>query len=144
MIALAWMDDGTILFELPGNVLMRIPEAGGQADTIVAYGDQGIIQFSYAGALPGSRGALVSLCPEVCQQTTVVGVVDFEADTTRILLDDAIRGWYTPIGQLMYVRSDGAVFAAPFDLDALELTGPGIPLFDGVVVNLTSPQLSVA
>jgi serine/threonine-protein kinase len=144
MIALAWLDDGTILFELPGNVLMRIPEGGGQADTVVAYGDQGIIQLSYAGALPGSRGALVSLCPEVCQQTTVVGVVDFEADTTRILLDDAIRGWYTPIGQLMYVRSDGAVFAAPFDLDALELTGPGIPLFDGVVVNLTSPQLSVA
>ncbi len=144
MIALAWLDDGSILFELPGSTLMRIPEEGGQADTVVAYGAEGFIQFSYAGALPGSRGALVTLCPGQCVQSIALGVRDFESDTTRILLDEVVRGWYTPTGHLMYVRRDGAVFAAPFDLDALELTGPGIPLFANVVVNLTAPELAVA
>ena len=144
MIAIAWLDDGTILYELPGSTLMRIPEAGGLADTVAAYVDQGFVQFSYAGALPGSRGALVSLCPEVCAQSVALAVLDFEADTTRILMDEAVRGWYTPTGHIMYVRRDGAVFAAPFDLGALELTGPGIPLFTNVVVNVTSPELAVA
>ena len=144
MIAIAWLDDGTILSELPQSTLMRIPEAGGLADTVAAYVDQGFVNLSYAGALPGSRGALVSLCPEACAQSVALAVLDFEADTTRILMDQVVRGWYTPTGHIMYVRLDGAVFAAPFDLGALELTGPGIPLFANVVVNVTSPELAVA
>ena len=144
MIALAWLDDGTILYELPQSTLMRIPEAGGVADTVAAYVDQSFVNFGYVGALPGSRGALVSLCPEACGQSIALAVLDFEADTTRILMDEVVRGWYTPTGHIMYVRRDGAVFAAPFDLDALELTGPGIPLFANVVVNVTSPELAVA
>ena len=144
MIALAWLDDGTILFELPGNTLMRIPEAGGQADTIVSYTEAGFEQFAYAGALPGSKGALVTLCPQACAGSIALGVLDLEADTTRLLMDEVVRGWYTPTGHIMYVRRDGAVFAAPFDLDALELTGPGIPLFEGVTVTVTSPEITVA
>ena len=144
MLALAWLDDGTILYELPQSTLMRIPEAGGQADTITVYTDEGYTNFGYAGALPGSRGVLVSLCPEACAQSIALAVLDFEADTTRILMDEVVRGWYTPTGHIMYVRRDGAVFAAPFDLDALELTGPGIPLFANVAVNVTSPELAVA
>ena len=144
MIAIAWFDDGTILYELPQSTLMRIPEAGGLADTVTVYTDEGYVQFSYAGALPGSRGALISLCPQACAQTRALAVLDFEADTTRILMDEVVRGWYTPTGHIMYVRTDGAVFAAPFDLAALELTGPGIPLFADVVVNVTSPELAVA
>jgi serine/threonine-protein kinase len=144
MIALAWLDDGTILYELPGNTLMRIPENGGQPDTVAAYGEMGFTQLSYAGPLPGSHGALVTLCPEACANSIALAVLDFEADTTRLLQDEVIRGWYTSTGHLLYVRRDGAVFAAPFDLGALELTGPGIPLFEGVMVELTSPQLAVA
>ena len=86
----------------------------------------------------------MALCPEACANTVVLGVLDFEKDTTRILMDELVRSWYTPTGHIMYVRRDGAVFAAHFDLDALELTGPGIPLFENVAVNVTSPELSVA
>ena len=144
MIALAWLDDGTILFELPNSTLMSILEAGGQADTIVVYTDEGFINFSYAGGLPGSRGALVVLCPAQCAQSVALAVLDFETDSTRILMDEVVRGWYTPTGHIMYVRRDGAVFAAPFDLEALELTGPGIPLLANVSVNVTAPELAVA
>jgi serine/threonine-protein kinase len=73
-----------------------------------------------------------------------LGVFDFQADSVRFLVDDAVRGWYTQTGHLMYVRRDGAVFAARFDLDALELAGPGIPLFQGVAVSVSSPEMVVA
>ena len=73
-----------------------------------------------------------------------LAVVDFEADTTRVLLNGVAKGWYVPTGHLMYVRSDGAVFAAPFDLGSLQLTGPGIPLFQDVTVIVSSVDLAVA
>ena len=144
MVATAWQDDGTILYEMPGATLMRIPDAGGLADTVAVYSEQGFTNLAWVGGLPGSKGALVTLCPGPCGGGLSLLVTDFEADTTRLLLDDVARGWYTPTGQLMYVRTDGAVFAAPFDLDALELTGPGLPLFEGVQLNTSTPELIVA
>jgi serine/threonine-protein kinase len=36
-------------------------------------------------------------------------------------------------GYLVYLRSDGAVLAAPFDQDHFKLTGPAVPLFEGVM-----------
>jgi len=33
----------------------------------------------------------------------------------------------------VFLRADGAVLAAPFDQDKLELTGPAVPLFEGVM-----------
>jgi serine/threonine-protein kinase len=143
MTAVAWQDDGSILHEGPRAALVRIPEAGGAADTLVAFQDRGYTNLAWVGALPGSRGALVAICRGVCGEGISLGVVDFAADTTRILVDQVVRGWYTPLGQLMYLRTDGAVFAAPFDLDALELTGPGIPLFEGVAVNVSTPEMAV-
>ena len=144
MVATAWQDDGTILYEMPGATLMRIPDVGGLADTVAVYSEQGFTNLAWVGGLPGSRGALVTLCPGPCAGGLSLLVADFEADTTRLLLDDVARGWYTPTGQLIYVRTDGAVFAAPFDLDALELTGPGLPLFEGVQLNTSTPELAVA
>jgi Tol biopolymer transport system component len=59
-------------------------------------------------------------------------VVDFEADTTRVLLEDVSRAWYVSTGEVVWVRSDGAVFGTPFDPDRLILSERHEPLFDGV------------
>ena len=53
---------------------------------------------------------------------------------SEIVLEQVIRAWYTPTGHLVYVRADGALFAVPFDLRGLEITGSAIPLLDGVRV----------
>ena len=59
-------------------------------------------------------------------------MVDLSDGSSTLALEQVIRAWYAPTGHMVYVRTDGAVFAAPFDLGALELTGAGIPLFEGV------------
>jgi len=142
MIGLAWMDDGTILYEAPEFRVVRIPEGGGTPDTLIAF--EGFQQLSYIGALPGSSGALVTVCPTACQNGSELHVLDLEQRTELLILEDVIRAWYLPTGHLMYVRGDGAVFAAPFDVSSLALTGTGIPLFDGVQLTISSPQLAVA
>jgi len=58
--------------------------------------------------------------------------VDLNDLSWKVILDQVIRAWYTPTGHIVYVRADGALFAAPFDLGALEITGSAVPLFQGV------------
>ena len=142
-VGLAWQDDGTILYEMPGPTLMRVAEAGGEADTVAVFAGD-FSQLNNITALPGSRGALIMVCPGGCSASGMhLAAVDFEADTTRVLMEDVLRGWYVPSRHLMYVRGDGAVFAAPFDLGSLKLTGTGIPLFEGVATTVSSPELAV-
>jgi hypothetical protein len=57
----------------------------------------------------------------------------------------AIEGWYLPTGDLLYVRRDGAAFAAPFSLHSLKTTGPAVPVLDSVlVINGNYPLLAVS
>ena len=50
-----------------------------------------------------------------------------EAGECHVLVDDATRPRYSLSGHLLYVQS-GVTMAAPFDLERLELTGPGVPI----------------
>jgi serine/threonine-protein kinase len=59
-------------------------------------------------------------------------LVDLKADTTWVLVEGVRRAWYTPTGHVVYVDDNGAVFAAPFDLDRLELSGTHELMFEGV------------
>jgi serine/threonine-protein kinase len=141
MIGLAWMDDGTILYEVENQTVVRIPELGGTPDTVAVWPDAQ--QLSFIGPIEGSRGALVNLCPANCQAGVELHVIDLRAGETRLLLDDVIRAWALPTGHLMYVRGDRRVFAAPFDRRSLTLTGAAIPLFEGVDLLISTPELTV-
>jgi eukaryotic-like serine/threonine-protein kinase len=141
MIGLAWQDDGTILHEAPDLHVVRIPEGGGAADTIMHF--EGFQQLSSIGALPGSQAALVTVCVTACPNGSELHVVDLEERTHTLLLEDVIRGWYLPTGHLMYVQGDGAVFAAPFDAASATLTGTGVSLFEDVGITVSSPELAI-
>ncbi len=133
---LAWLDDGTILYEDDG--LVRIPEDGGEP--------LGVVDLpggpTWVHGLPGASGALVVATPDATQVR--LHVVDLEDLSTEVLLEDVIRAWYAPTGHIVYVRTDGAVFAQPFDLGSLTLTGGAVPLFDGVRLLTFSADMRLA
>jgi serine/threonine-protein kinase len=131
----AWLDDGTIVYHT-GNRLRRVSHLGGTAE---------VIWSSTAPAwaprlpapLPSARGVLFSLCddpPFRCAEQSV-WVLDFRSGEAEVLERDASRAWYTPTGHVVFVRRDGGVFAAPFDLGSLKLTGPAVPVLEGVKVD---------
>jgi serine/threonine-protein kinase len=88
--------------------------------------------------LPGGRGALV------VGNSLQLWVLDLDAATIEEILTGVIRAWYAPTGHVVYVRADGAVFAQPFDLDALELSGGAVPLFEGVQVTAARADMRLA
>ena len=141
---LAWLDDGTILYEqglITGQRrrIVQIPE-----DVVP---EEGAGTPSWLQGLPGGRGALVATCgPQVptCDDNLELYVVDLRDLSSELILEKVLRAWYAPTGHLVYVQLDGALFAAPFDLGALAITGGAIPLFDGVSATTARAQMHLA
>ena len=90
--------------------------------------------FTY---LPNGRGLIFLVCADLgCAEYLGLHVLDLERREVRLLREEGTRGWALESGHLLYSRDDGAVMVAPFDLDALELTGPPVPLLEGVRTGL--------
>ena len=139
--ALAWLDDGSILYEAEDESLdvvrwiARISEDG--VPLGVVFGPEEQVAPAWARGLPGARGALVIGCPGTSSciaDNANLYVVDLDDLSWEIAVEQVMRAWYAPTGHIVYVRADGAVFAQPFDAADVELTGSVIPLFDGVRV----------
>jgi serine/threonine-protein kinase len=56
------------------------------------------------------------------------------AGARKIVQRGGYHGRYLPSGHLVYIH-DGTLFAAPFDLDRLEVTGQPVPALEGVTSN---------
>jgi len=140
-VGLAWLDDGTILYERQrdggSRDLARISEPGGEPLGVVE------LPFStWVYGLPGSSGALV--VTSASGASFSLHAVDLEDLSSKVILEDVYRAWYAPTGHLVYVRIDGAVFAQPFDLRSLTLRGGAVPLFDGVRIGNVMADMHLA
>jgi len=62
-----------------------------------------------------------------------IAVLDLASGTHQVLLEGVYARW-AESGHIIVGRGDGSVVAAPFDAQALVLTGPATPLFEGVEV----------
>jgi serine/threonine-protein kinase len=60
-------------------------------------------------------------------------VLDFAADSARVLIPDAAGGWYAPTGHLLYTDQGGSLFAVPFDPKSFTLGSDAIPVLEDVL-----------
>ena len=127
----AWTEDGTIYFlDAEGSELVTVKEDGSGRTALL------LASRSYwPQELPEDRGLLVS---------GPVRVLDPRSGQSTTLAD----GWfarYLDTGHLLYLRSEGNLLLAPFDVDTLELTGPSIAVLDDAMGAAGSAmQLAVA
>jgi serine/threonine-protein kinase len=128
----AWGVDGFIYFDnIPG--ISRIPADGGTPEVVIpldtAHGELG---QAWPSALPNGKGLLF-------RSRTNLNLADFElvafdlATRERHVLTKGLIGRYVEPGYLVFLTAEGAVLAAPFDQEAMKLTGPAVPLFEGVM-----------
>ena len=135
----AWLDDGSLVYVTPNlGGLRRVNAAGGPSTPILRDGElPGGGGIGTPTGLPGSGGVLFPYCSSACL-TMSLYVLDLRTHQARPLLDNVVQGWYLPDGRLLYVRRDGVAVVAPFDVRRLQLTGPGVPVLEGVQVNLAA------
>ncbi len=143
----AWLDDGTLVYVGTSNfTLRRVAAVGGGPSTRIytQEGNAGAAGgISYPVGLPGGRGVLFQFCGAACV-TQQVRVLDLKTGRARPLIASALVAWYMPNGFLMYVTPGGKLLAAPFDLGSLSITGPAVPVVDGLRTQASIGLVQVA
>jgi serine/threonine-protein kinase len=132
-----WGDDGSILFATQRTPVMRVPALGGTPTPATELDSkQGEATNRFGQLLPGRKAILFSASKDnnVWENATIQ--VQTLADGKRkTLITDGHFGRYLAAGpgngHLLYVRN-GTIFAAPMDLNRLELTGPSMPILEDV------------
>jgi len=136
----AWGDDDMIYYTRD-NELWRVPAAGGEAERVAEEGDAAF--DGPLSALPGSRGILAATESD---GGTRIEVIDLETKQRTVIADAGDRPQYSPAGYVLYGH-DATLWALPFDLDALQATGPPLVVAQGVAIagsRFTTARFSVS
>jgi dipeptidyl aminopeptidase/acylaminoacyl peptidase len=95
--------------------------------------------------LPGGHAALITLRHFGGLSKSTIGVVRLSDGKMSDLKVEGVNPRYLPTGHVIFGRIDGTVFGMAFDLERLTLSGPAVPLIEGVVVkNGGATEIAVA
>ena len=124
----AWSDDGIIVF--PGaKGLMRVSADGGMPEPLTTVdSSKGETAHVRPQFLPGARRALFTV---TTQNDAQFAVRDLDKTGHRIVAKGGSNGQYVASGHLTFVRGT-TLFAIPFDLSRLEVTGSEVPVVENV------------
>ncbi|MEX2271835.1 MAG: winged helix-turn-helix domain-containing protein [Vicinamibacterales bacterium] len=136
----SWGTDGHIVYAPgPTSGLWRVHASGGSAAplTIVDF-DGGERTHRWPHVLPGGRGVIFTVghAGAASFDEASLAVADSGGAGHRMLLRHATDGRYVPSGYLVWARG-ATLFAAPFDLDAREITAAARVVQPGVAMNAT-------
>ena len=134
---LTWGDDDTIVFTGTRS-LMRVQAAGGAPQTLTTPdAKNGETAHHWPHFLPGAHALLFSIATGSISQ---VAVLDLKKGGYRVLVNDGSDASYVPTGHLVYVRG-GTLFAVPFDLRRLAVTGSETPVIENVSSLVAGPSM---
>jgi serine/threonine-protein kinase len=124
-----WGDDDVITFApvaVPGGVLMRVPASGG---TPAPFGPmlKGHVTQRFPQAVRGSRVLLYTGATNVDSFEDSCLMAQEPGAEPKVVQCGGYAWRYLPEGYVTYVHN-GSLFAAPFDLASLKLTGPPHPV----------------
>jgi len=126
---LSWSEQDGIVFGQSRQGILRVPATGGVPEMLVPLRDE---VPSSAQMLPGGRGVLFSARSTSNDQVHARVVVQpLGGGERKTLVEGGLDGRYLPTGHLVYVIS-GDLFAAPFDLASLSVSGRAVPIVEGI------------
>ena len=131
---LAWGQDGMLYFIKPDGAMWRVSENGGEPEPVPGFEEE--VSVLWPDALPNGKGVLFTRDIGTPAQDEIA-VVSLETGQITTLVQGAMAR-YARSGHVVYTLGDGALFAAPFDMDRLEVTGPSGPLLEGIQVTVSS------
>ena len=130
----SWGPDDTIVFAYAGAPgLMKVSAAGGVAEPVTTVdADQGEAGHRWLDVFPDGKAVLFTVWSTSLGDARIA-VRSLETGEQRVLVDGTSPR-YAPTGHIIFGR-DGSLWAVPFDVDALEVTGPITPVLEGVQIN---------
>ena len=134
----SWSPSGQIYFTPTYDAgLSRLDAAGGTAQVLTrADPGRGELNHSYPELLPGEKVVLFTSHRATMAESRIEAV-SLASGERHVVVEHAIEGRYVRPGYLAFVR-DETLMVAPFDAEALRLTGPALPARHEVAVGYGS------
>ena len=127
-----WGSDG-YLYVSGSAGLVRIPASGGTMEPLTRVDQpKGESNHAWPQILPGGKAVIFTVLRAVAGQREIA-VLDLASKSVTILQRGTFAR-YAPTGHLIYIRDDGALVALPFDAASLKVTGPPVPLIEGIAI----------
>jgi serine/threonine-protein kinase len=129
VIGAAWGEDGIVFGSI--NVgLRQVSAEGGEPELFLKPDtERGELDFHYPQILPGGEAMLLTRHDK--NFAFGIEVYSFATRQRKRLLEDAFYGRYTPTGHLVYAKGY-SLFAAPFDLGRMEVSGTSVLVVENV------------
>ncbi len=134
----SWGDDGTIVFEPDNQVaLSKVSSAGGTPQPLILKQSSEATQ-RWPQVLPGSKAVLFTSNTHLTNyQDAEIVVYSMASGQRKTVQRGGFYARYLPSGHVVYMH-EGTLFAVPFDLKRLEVTGQPAPILEGMVANPVS------
>jgi len=133
----SWGEDGTIVFTPAfGAPLSKVSSAGGTPQLLTSLDMQaGELTHRWPQVLPGGKAVLFtsSTLTGFYEDADIV-LYSMASGQRKTVQRGGFHARYLPTGHLVYMH-EGTLFAVPFDLKRLEVTGQPAPILDGIVTN---------
>jgi serine/threonine-protein kinase len=127
-----WMEDESIIFS-PTNssALWRVSSAGGSAEPLTRF-NSGEAAHRWPQAATGGQTILFSAGSGGSWDNGNLVALSVNTGETKIVWRGGYRPQYVSPGYLTYVH-ERTLFAVPFSLDRLEVTGQPVPIVEDVM-----------
>jgi dipeptidyl aminopeptidase/acylaminoacyl peptidase len=134
----SWGPDGSILFADRWGNLLRGTASGGELVNVTRLdSSENERAHRWPEILPGGKAVIFTVVHGEGLEGARIVVQSLDTGERRTLIEGGAHARYAPTGHLVYARAD-TLMAAPFDLEGLEVTGPGVPILENVLTNLRS------
>jgi Tol biopolymer transport system component len=133
----SWSEDGTIVFSPDLRApLLKVSSGGGTPQPLTTLDQQaGEVTERWPQVLPDGKAVLLTSSTKGGNyEDADIVLYSMSAGHRKIVQHGGYFGRYVPTGHLVYLH-DGTLFAVPFDLKRMEVTGPPTPLLDGISAN---------
>ena len=132
----SWGEDGNIVATIDSSErLMRIPSTGGEPTAILDLTAKSVVG-RYPQVLPGAKAVLFTSKGSQGPDRGNIEVFSFGDGKRKTLVQGGTYGRYLPSGHLIYVNQ-GTLFAAPFDLNRLEVRGGSVAVLQDLSYSST-------
>jgi serine/threonine-protein kinase len=130
----SWHESGTIIYSRSyRSGLWQISAEGGEPEMLTAPDtDRGELAHWWPQHLPDGEHVLFTVFRTPIDSARIE-VLSLENGSRRVLIDGAVSAKYVPTGHVIYARGE-LLFAVPFDLDRLEVTGRAVPIVEDVAM----------
>jgi Tol biopolymer transport system component/predicted Ser/Thr protein kinase len=133
----SWHPPNDILFGHLNRGIFSVPATGGTpTEVTVLDSARGEISHRFPQPLPGGKWVLFTVKFNNISSfdDAVIAAENIETHERKELIRGGSYGRYIPTGHLMYARGT-SLYAIPFDVGRMEISGTPLPVLDGGMLN---------